>query len=156
MFTLPRRFSHAPARRVAASLVALTATFGVLGTAVPAQATTGAPSRIVAEAARHHGQPYSYGSAGPTRFDCSGLTLYVIGRFGRRLPHNAAQQYQVTRHISRSAKQPGDLLFFPSSNGYIGHVAIYAGNNKMWHAPHSGTVVKLVAIYTNNYVVGRA
>ena len=50
---------------------------------------------------------------------------------------------------------PGDLIFFRNSSGRISHVGIYAGGGKFWHAPRSGTVVKLAAIYSSNYVVGR-
>lgn len=140
--------------RVPALLLALLTAFGVLGVASPADATT-YQTAVINEAAHHKGQPYVYGAAGPTRFDCSGYTLYVYSRFGKRLPHNSAQQYSVIRHISKSSLAVGDLLFFRNSTGRISHVAIYAGSGRMWHAPHSGTVVKLAAIYSSNYVVGR-
>jgi cell wall-associated NlpC family hydrolase len=141
--------------RVPALLLALFTCFGVLGVASPAEATT-YQARVINEAAHHRGQPYVYGAAGPTRFDCSGYTLYVFSRFGKRLPHNAAMQYGATRHISKSSLAVGDLIFFRNSSGRISHVAIYAGNGKMWHSPHSGTVVKLASVYSSNYVVGRA
>ncbi|MDP9183913.1 MAG: NlpC/P60 family protein, partial [Actinomycetota bacterium] len=68
-------------------LLLLSSAFGVLATtATPAQAMTSYQYRLMNEAARHKGQPYVYGAAGPTRFDCSGFTLYVFSRFGKRLP----------------------------------------------------------------------
>jgi cell wall-associated NlpC family hydrolase len=143
-------------RRTPALLLLLTALFGSLlvSTASSADAaTTGAA--IVREASYHHGQPYVYGAAGPTRFDCSGFTLYVFSRFGKRLPHNTTSQYRAVRHIAKSSKQPGDLIFFRSSSGSIYHVGIYAGNGRMWHAPKSGDVVRLAPIYSSNYLVGR-
>jgi cell wall-associated NlpC family hydrolase len=149
----PVRVSRARVR-VSALLLLVASTFGVVGTAVPAEAAT-YQSRVVAEAAHHRGAPYAYGASGPRRFDCSGYTRYVYSRFGKNLPHNSAAQYGRTRHIPRNKMAVGDLLFFRNSSGRIGHVAIYAGHGRMWHAPHSGTVVKLVAIYSNNYVVGR-
>lgn len=112
-------------------------------------------NRVVQEAARHAGAPYQWGAAGPSRFDCSGFTLYVYGRFGISLPHNSGQQYSRTTHISRSAMRVGDLLFFRSSSGSITHVAIYAGNGYMWAATHSGSYVKKQRIYTSSYSVGR-
>ena len=141
--------------RVPALLLALFTSFGVLGVASPAEATTYQTS-VINEAAHHQGQPYVYGAAGPTRFDCSGFTLYVFSRFGKHLPHNSSMQYSAVRHISKSSLAVGDLLFFRNSTGRISHVAIYAGSGRMWHSPHSGTVVKLAAIYSSNYVVGRA
>ena len=71
--------------------------FTVLGTASPAEAATAYQQRVVAEAAKHRGAPYQYGAAGPTRFDCSGFTMYVFSRFGKRLPHSSAAQYSAVR-----------------------------------------------------------
>ncbi len=144
--------------RRAASLLALVTTFGaMLFAATPAAPASAAGSlgyRAVSEASHHRGQPYVYGAAGPTRFDCSGFTMYVFSRFGYRLPHNAAAQYNAVRHVSRGSLQVGDLLFFNEGGG-ISHVGIYAGHGQMWVAPKSGDVVKLAGIYSNSYVVGR-
>ena len=140
--------------RASAFLLALFTALGVLGVAAPAEATT-YQAQVINEAAHHKGAPYSYGAAGPSRFDCSGYTLYVFARFGKQLPHNSAQQYGAVRHISKGSLAVGDLLFFRNSSGRISHVSIYAGNGRMWHAPHSGTVVKLASVYSGNYSVGR-
>lgn len=112
-------------------------------------------TRVIQEASRHAGAPYQWGAAGPSRFDCSGFTLYVYGRFGKSLPHNSGQQYARSTHISRSAMRVGDLLFFHNSSGSIGHVAIYAGNGYMWASTHSGSYVKKQKIYSSSYYVGR-
>lgn len=140
--------------RVSALAVLLVTVFGVIGAAAPADAGSWR-SRVPAEASKHKGAPYKYGASGPSRFDCSGYTMYVYKRFGKSLPHNAAAQYSRMHHFAKNQKVPGDLLFFRNSSGRIGHVAIYAGNGNMWHSPHSGTVVKLVKIYNGNYLVGR-
>jgi cell wall-associated NlpC family hydrolase len=140
--------------RAVSVLVLLLSALGVAQTAVPADAMTH-EAAVVNEAAHHRGAPYQYGAAGPSRFDCSGFTRYVFQKFHRNLPHNAAQQYSSVTHIAKSRMRAGDLLFFRNSSGRISHVAIYAGQGNMWHAPHSGTVVKLVKIYSSNYVVGR-
>ena len=110
--------------------------------------------KAVTEASRHQGAPYQYGAAGPSRFDCSGFTLYVFSRFGKSLPHNSGQQYSSVRHIAKSSAQVGDLIFIYGSNG-IGHVGIYAGNGYMWHSPHSGSYVQKAKIYSSSYYVGR-
>jgi cell wall-associated NlpC family hydrolase len=110
--------------------------------------------RAVQEASRHRGAPYQYGAAGPTRFDCSGFTMYVFGRLGRSLPHNAAAQYSRVRHLTHSQMRVGDLLFFTSGGG-ISHVGIYAGSGRMWAATHTGDVVRLQSVYTPSYYVGR-
>ena len=123
----------------------------------PAAAATNFRQRAVQIAARHEGDPYVYGAAGPHRFDCSGLTLYVFRRVGKSLVHNAAGQYRQTRHIAKSNKRPGDLIFYTSNGTASGitHVAIYAGNDSTWVAPHSGSHVEKQAIYTSHYLVGR-
>ena len=83
-----------------------------------------------------------WGAAGPNTFDCSGLTMMAWKAAGVSLSHNAAQQWQKFRHISRSQLAPGDLVFY---NG-LGHVGIYIGNNQIIHAPNSRTVVKVAPI----------
>ena len=140
---VPARAS-ARTRRIPALLALLTALFGSLlvTTGSPADATT-TGAAAVHEASRHNGQPYVYGAAGPSRFDCSGFTMYVYSRFGKRLPHNSSAQYSAVQHIAKSSKQVGDLIFIRSSSGSIGHVGLYAGSGRMWDAPRSGENVKL-------------
>lgn len=153
MLTRPRARA-----RASALLVLLSALLGSLLVASPAEAS-GWRSEVPTYAAKFHGDPYKYGAAGPTRFDCSGYTLYVYRHFGKSLPHNASQQYSQMHHVTKSQKVPGDLIFFRNSSGRISHVAIYAGvrngHQMMWHSPHSGDVVKYVPIYSSNYLVGR-
>ncbi|GAA4933240.1 C40 family peptidase [Streptomyces coeruleoprunus] len=105
-------------------------------------------------AAAKKGSPYKYGAAGPTRFDCSGLTLYAYKQAGKTLPRTAQQQYNKTRHISGSALLKGDLVFF-HSGGRVYHVGIYAGGGKIWHSPKSGSVVKLDRIWSKSVYFGR-
>ena len=117
-------------------------------------ASSAFPQRLMEEAARHRGKPYQWGAVGPHRFDCSGFTLYVYGRFGKSLPHNSRQQYAVSRKVAKSEKRVGDLIFTYNSSG-IHHVAIYAGNGYIWHSPRSGDVVKHSKMWSNSYYVGR-
>jgi peptidoglycan DL-endopeptidase CwlO len=88
------------------------------------------------------GTPYVYAAAGRGGYDCSGLTMAAWAAAGKSLPHNAAMQFNAVAHISRSALQPGDLVFYYG----LGHVAIYVGNNQVIHAPHPGTVVQLASV----------
>jgi cell wall-associated NlpC family hydrolase len=151
-----------PARTVGARLRALTAmlmlvivTAGGLATAPPAQAATAYQYSIINEAKRHQGKPYQYGATGPYRFDCSGYTMYVFKRLGKTIPRTSGDQYRASRKISKSYKQLGDLIFYKNSSGRVTHVGIYAGSNRTWIAPRSGSYVKLQTIYSSNYVVGR-
>jgi cell wall-associated NlpC family hydrolase len=111
--------------------------------------------RIMAEAAKQKGKPYSFGAAGPHAFDCSGLVMYVFEHaVGKSLPHNAAAQYGVSRHISRKHLLVGDLIFV-DDGGYISHVGIYAGHHHWWVAPHTGERVHKQLIYSAHFKYGR-
>jgi cell wall-associated NlpC family hydrolase len=145
-------------RRRLAAAVLFTSLIISAGLVAALPADAGTPGQqAVREASRHQGQPYVYGAAGPTKFDCSGFTLYVWSRMGKRLPHNSTQQYNssAVRHISRSSRAAGDLVFMKNSSGRITHVGIYAGSNRWWVAPKSGDHVKLQTLYSSNYVVAR-
>jgi peptidoglycan DL-endopeptidase CwlO len=88
------------------------------------------------------GTPYVWAADGPNGYDCSGLTLAAWRAAGVSLPHNAAMQWDVVAHISRSQIKPGDLVFY---NG-LGHVAIYVGSGKIIEAPTFGESVKLASV----------
>ncbi|MGO5336419.1 C40 family peptidase [Bilifractor sp. LCP19S3_H10] len=61
--------------------------------------------------------------------DCSGLVQQIYARVGISLPRVAEAQSQVGTKITPASAQPGDLIFY-AENGYIYHVAIYAGEGK--------------------------
>ena len=98
--------------------------------------------RAVKLARTQLGVPYSYGGASPSGFDCSGLVMWVYGRLGVTLPHNAAALYDVGRPVSDARLRPGDLVFFSG----LGHVGLYVGDGKMIHAPQSGERVEIQAL----------
>ncbi len=95
------------------------------------------------------GKPYQYGADGPSAFDCSGLTMMAWRQAGIALPHSAAGQYGIGRHVSRSELQAGDLIFryYP-----ISHVAIYVGNGLQIAATHTGSTVKLQSAFYGTIV----
>jgi len=90
--------------------------------------------------------PYVYGGSSPsTGFDCSGLTQYVYGHFGKSIPRTADAQFQSFRRENRSAAWGGDLVFFhvnSDPNSYVYHVGIYEGGGHMVSAadPAEGIV----------------
>ncbi|MET9293197.1 C40 family peptidase [Streptomyces sp. NPDC003077] len=152
------RISLAPVLARAGMVSALAVATVGAGTLIPGGTPEAEAGSVSAQALRiaasKKGAPYQYGATGPHRFDCSGLTLYSFKRAGKSLPRTAASQYNRTRHIPASARKHGDLVFFKSSRG-IHHVGIYAGSNKIWHAPKTGAVVRLEKIWTRNVLYGR-
>lgn len=87
------------------------------------------------------GDIYVWGGAGPTRWDCSGLTLRSFQKSGVSLPHSAAVQFGYGKLVSYKKLKPGDLLFFGKP---ISHVSIYMGGGKMVQAPRAGKRVEVV------------
>lgn len=104
---------------------------------------SGQASAAVQFAYAQLGKPYVYGGAGPSSYDCSGLTMRAWGAAGVSLPHNAAAQQSMTSPVSLSAMEPGDLVFF-GRPAY--HVGIYIGGGRMIAAPHTGTVVQIQSL----------
>ncbi|WP_406141826.1 C40 family peptidase [Streptomyces sp. NBC_01089] len=137
----------------ALTLAAVAGTSLAPGATVEAQAATHA-ARAVQIAASKKGSPYQWGATGPSRFDCSGLTLYSFKKAGKKLPRTAQAQYNGVRHISASGRHPGDLVFFHYGRS-VYHVGIYAGNGKIWHSPKTGAVVRLEKIWDRSVWYGR-
>ncbi|MEK2478538.1 MULTISPECIES: C40 family peptidase [Streptomyces] len=131
-----------------------------LGGPAPAPGVAAEPSlasvsaKALQIAASKEGSPYKWGAQGPDSFDCSGLTRYSYRRAGRTLPRTAAAQYRHTEHVSRSSRKGGDLVFFHSGSG-VYHVGIYAGDDRIWHAPKAGAVVRLERIWSRSVWYGR-
>lgn len=68
---------------------------------------------------------------------------------GLKLPRTAAAQYGATsdRAVSHQNLEPGDLLFWShGGSGAIYHVALYAGDGNVLHAPRTGKTVEVVAL----------
>ena len=76
------------------------------------------------------GNPYVWGGTSLTNgADCSGFVQTLYSMFGYKIPRVAAAQSTVGTQIPVSDAAPGDLIFF-ARNGYVYHVAMYAGDGK--------------------------
>jgi cell wall-associated NlpC family hydrolase len=87
------------------------------------------------------GDIYVWAAAGPTRWDCSGLTMRAFQKAGVSLPHHSGSQFKYGKRVAYSNIKPGDLLFFGKP---ISHVSIYMGGGKMVQAPRAGKKVEVV------------
>jgi len=87
------------------------------------------------------GDVYVWAAAGPTKWDCSGLTMRAFQQAGVSLPHSSRIQVKYGKSISFGAVKPGDLLFFGNP---ISHVSIYMGGGKMVQAPRPGKRVEVI------------
>jgi cell wall-associated NlpC family hydrolase len=100
------------------------------------------------------GDIYVWAAAGPTRWDCSGLTMRAYQAAGVSLPHSSRVQVRYGKSIAYGSLKPGDLLFFGKP---ISHVSIYMGGGKMVQAPRPGKkveVVKLTKMFGKKPFVG--
>jgi peptidoglycan DL-endopeptidase CwlO len=115
----------------------------------PPPANQDGAAAAVAFARAQLGEPYVWAAAGPDSWDCSGLTMGAWAAGGKSLPHYSVAQYEQSTPISASDLQPGDLVFWGSSSsaGSIYHVALYAGDGMIIHAPRTGRPVSLESMY---------
>jgi len=105
--------------------------------------TSGSGSSAVDFALAQVGDAYVYGAAGPSAWDCSGLTMAAWAAAGVSLPHSAAMQSGMGTAVSVSDLQPGDLVFYYSP---VSHVGMYIGNGQLVHAPNPSTSVEVVSV----------
>jgi cell wall-associated NlpC family hydrolase len=98
---------------------------------------------VVNTALQQIGKPYRYGGSNPNSgFDCSGLVYYSYKAAGIEVPRTSGLQLRESRRVNGLWLQPGDLLFYKTSNK-PSHVGIYIGNGKFIHAPSSGKKVQI-------------
>jgi cell wall-associated NlpC family hydrolase len=109
--------------------------------------TSSQADKAVAFAYAQLGKPYQWGATGPGSFDCSGLAQAAWAAAGVAIPRDTYEQWAALPHISSSAIQPGDLLYYDG----IGHVAIYVGNGYIIDAPQTGLDVEKIPMATGWY-----
>jgi cell wall-associated NlpC family hydrolase len=102
-------------------------------------APSGGAAAAVSYALAQVGDAYVYGAAGPSAFDCSGLTMMAWAQAGVALPHSSSAQTGSGTPVSTSALQPGDLVFYYSP---ISHVGIYVGGGMVVHAANPSVGVR--------------
>jgi cell wall-associated NlpC family hydrolase len=130
-----------------------------LGQASQANAATKA-DKVITTGKKYLGVRYRFGApAGVTyAFDCSSFTQYIFKKNGVYLPRTSRSQAAKGKKVSKSHLRKGDLVFFSTpGRSSIGHVAVYAGNNKLLHA--AGRYVKVSSLsssyWKSHYVTAR-
>jgi cell wall-associated NlpC family hydrolase len=98
--------------------------------------------KAVAFAYAQLGKPYQWGATGPNSYDCSGLAQAAWAAAGVSIPRTTYAQWAALPHISTSALEPGDLLYFDG----VGHVAIYVGGGDIIDAPQTGMDVQKIPL----------
>jgi cell wall-associated NlpC family hydrolase len=98
---------------------------------------------LVGTALNLRGVPYKNGGTDQKGFDCSGFTQYVFARFGVALPRDVREQFRTGKAVDLKSLEPGDLLFFTTTEPGASHVGIAVGGDAFIHAPSSTGVVRV-------------
>jgi peptidoglycan DL-endopeptidase CwlO len=99
---------------------------------------------VVQAALSRVGSPYSWGAAGPSAFDCSGLVMWAFQQGGGPgLPHSSQALASGGQPVDMSNLQPGDVITYYSD---ASHAGIYVGDGMVVHASTYGTPVRVVPI----------
>lgn len=111
------------------------------------------PSKTLLESVDEwYGVRYRTGGNTKTGVDCSGFTVAVYSAvYGIMLPRVSREQYRISRKISITELQEGDLVFFKTSGRGVSHVGVYLGNNKFIHASVSKGVM-VNSLFESYYV----
>ena len=112
-------------------------------TPTPSAPVSGGAAAAVAYAMAQVGDAYVYGAAGPSAFDCSGLTMMAWAQAGVSLPHSSSAQMSSGTPVSTSALQPGDLVAYYSP---VSHIGMYIGNGQIVHASNPSAPVGVAPV----------
>ena len=96
----------------------------------------------MAAALSKEGARYVYGAAGPSSFDCSGLTSWAWAQAGVSIPRTSGGQAGLPS-VPLSELQPGDLVTYYSP---VHHVAMYIGNGQIIHASTESKPVYITTV----------
>jgi cell wall-associated NlpC family hydrolase len=114
---------------------------------------SGSGQQIANFASGYLGYPYVYAGAGPSGFDCSGFTMFVVqNTLGMDISHSVPTQYSMGTPVSRNQLQPGDLVFFENTfQPGLSHVGIYIGGGQFIHSENESTGVVVSDLNSDYY-----
>ncbi|HWE67275.1 MAG TPA: NlpC/P60 family protein [Acidimicrobiales bacterium] len=121
---------------------------------------SGGQMTAVQAAVSQLGVPYVFGGNSPaTGFDCSGLVQWAWARAGVSIPRTTESQWPDLPHVSLSALEPGDLLYYYNLDGdsAVDHVVMYVGSgpygtDTVIQAPFTGSTVSYSPIFTSGLI----
>lgn len=113
------------------------------------------PSKQLLESVDYwYGVRYRRGGNTKSGVDCSGFSVAVYASvYGMMLPRVSREQYRISRKISATELQEGDLVFFNTTGRGVSHVGVYLGNSRFAHASVSRGV--MVSSLLENYYIQR-
>jgi gamma-D-glutamyl-L-lysine dipeptidyl-peptidase len=93
-------------------------------------------SAMLALSRKFVGLPYTWGGTSSFGYDCSGFAQMLERRRGVMMPRDAQPQAQWSGvvAVTRQELQPGDLLYFGSSEKRITHTGVYLGGGQFINA----------------------
>jgi uncharacterized protein YraI len=99
------------------------------------------------------GYPYVWATHGPSSFDCSGFTYWVVKNVtGKNIGTGTWSQVSAGPAVSRNALQPGDLVFFQNTyTSGLSHVGLYIGGDQFVHAQNESTGVVVSSLNSSYY-----
>ena len=102
------------------------------------------------------GYQYVYATHGPTTFDCSGFTYWVMLHvLGEDTGTGTWTQSVAGKPVAYGDLQPGDLVFCQNTFEWgLSHVGIYIGNNQFINAENEQTGVRISSL-TSPYYASR-
>ena len=124
-----------------------------------AQAAADPVAQVLKRANAALGVAYRYGGNDLRQgLDCSGLVRYAFKHTpGVTLPRTARDmaRYQAPP-VKPGHLRPGDVLFFKLHSRQVDHVAIYMGEQRFVHAPHTGSRVRIERLngYWSRHLTG--
>jgi cell wall-associated NlpC family hydrolase len=91
---------------------------------------------MIALSKRFLGLPYTWGGTSTFGYDCSGFMQMLNRQRGINVPRDAQPQadWSGVVPVTRKDLQPGDLLYFGSSDKHITHTGMYIGDGKFINA----------------------
>ena len=128
----------APTALTADTTITTGTTASTDGSLISPNGTTG--NDVVDAALDYQGTPYVLGGGSKSRIDCSGLVQAAFSTLGISVPRLVHEQETVGQKVdSLKDAKPGDLVVLNGGD----HIAIWAGDGKVIHAPYPGRTVSL-------------